>query len=152
EKIARFLTVTAILPTGGILAGCTSRPPARIPLDKPLSFYFCELSMKHSFLCCPRSFTLAIVACLAGLLSTTASQAQDMNHQACHFSTDGQSTTVAMCSKYIYMAFGLKSGGVAIYPVKEHKPVYANAWMGHEKPVTCQIFSPDDKQVATGAM
>jgi len=75
-----------------------------------------------------------------------------MNHQAGHFSIDGQSTTVAMCSKYIYMAFGMKSGGVAIFPVKEGKAVYANAWKGHDKSVMCQIFSPDDKQVATGAM
>src|SRR5262249_49560539 len=95
---------------------------------------------------------LALFTVLLALLSTTAGHAQDMNRQAGKFSIDGQTTTVAMCSKYIYMAFGLKSGGVAIYAVKEGKPVYANAWIGHDKPVSCQIFSPDDKQVATGAL
>jgi WD40 repeat protein len=73
-----------------------------------------------------------------------------MNRQAGKFSLDSPATTVAMSSKYEFMTFGMKSGGMSILAVKEGKPVYANVWKGHDKPVTCLAFSPDDKLVASG--
>ncbi|HLW63990.1 MAG TPA: WD40 repeat domain-containing protein [Gemmataceae bacterium] len=90
---------------------------------------------------------LLVIALFAG-----PGPAQDMNRQAGKFSLDGQATTVAMCSKYEYLAFGLKSGALSIFAVKEGKPVFANAWKGHDKAVTCMVFSADDKKVASGGM
>ncbi|HEV3146146.1 MAG TPA: WD40 repeat domain-containing protein [Gemmataceae bacterium] len=99
-------------------------------------------------------FNLRLVTVAASLawLQSAPSQAQDVNRQSGKFSIDGQVTTVALCSKYEYVAFGLKSGALSIFAVKERKPVYANAWKGHDKAVTCLVFSADDKQVVSGGM
>jgi WD40 repeat protein len=79
-------------------------------------------------------------------------RAQDMNRQAGKFSLDGPCTTVAMASKYEYMSFGMKAGGLSIYVVKRDKPVFANYWKAHDKAVTCIVFSPDNKLVASGGL
>jgi WD40 repeat protein len=96
-----------------------------------------------------RSFVLS--SCLL-LLTTAAGQAQDTKRDAGHFSLDGPATMVAMTSKYEFCAFGLKNGGLSIFPVKENKPVFANYWKGHDKAVTCLVFSADDKLVASGGL
>jgi len=92
--------------------------------------------------------SLVLPVCLV-LLATAASHAQDMNRQAGKYSLDSPAAIVAVSSKYEFTAFGMKNGGIGIFAVKEGKVVYANIWKAHDKPVTCIVFSPDDKLVAS---
>jgi WD40 repeat protein len=99
-----------------------------------------------------RQYTNFVVFAMFLALSPLPALAQDMNRQAGKFSLDGPATTVAMSSKYEFMSFGMKSGNLSIYVVKPEKPVYANHWKAHDKAVTCIIFSPDNKLVASGGL
>jgi WD40 repeat protein len=86
------------------------------------------------------------------LLLATTGLAQDMNRQATKYSVDAPVTTVALSSKFEYLAFGMKAGGFCVFVANTNKPVFFHVWAGHDKAVTSIAFSPDDKLLASGGL